>query len=123
MAEDLPLGVKLIAGLYALGGIIAIGGSLFFTGPALESSEPLLILAVLALFLVGVAGLVAAYGLFRRERWGFYLAVALLVLDLTVGTGMDLWRGDAFSAVLGAVFAFLFLAYLGKHRDIFLATE
>ncbi len=73
---------------------------------------------ILVMFvLIGIAGLVAAYGLFRGTRWGYSGTIALSLVTIV----FDIW-GIAevqITAIMGMILPVMFIAYLIANRTDF----
>ncbi len=82
-SKSRPLGVQLIAGIYACGAIVLLVS--IFISPAevsrviAERHGLLPIVGVAILPVAAVFGLAIAYGLYSLSRWGFYLTIAYLI--------------------------------------------
>jgi hypothetical protein len=91
--KKLPLGVLLVASFYAFGAIVLLISA--FTNPTgvRETIATAFGLSpnigVEFVFVVAIIALVLAYGLFRRSRWGFLLAIFyslyFCIVSLTLG--------------------------------------
>ncbi|HZQ69782.1 MAG TPA: hypothetical protein VFA68_14765 [Terriglobales bacterium] len=75
------------------------------------------VLLALALFIAGL-------GWFRRRRWGWLLAVAIISINL-LGNLFNAFRGEWFKGGVGVVIAGVLLAYMtsGKIREYFRRAE
>jgi len=87
-----PLGVSIIAVVFALNGIVVMARTVAdldaIVRPALV---PALLLGNL---LIPVAGICAAYGLWRRLSWGWRLAAALAISDVFLVLAQFAWAGS-----------------------------
>lgn len=119
-----PASVASVALLFVLGALVGFVccASLLVPGTALEmlwrvapgAREALGRLGLLGAILMGLAGLgcgCAALGLWRGKRWGYTLALALLVLNI-VGDVLDVLLGVEPRAIVGVPVAAGVLAFL-----------
>jgi uncharacterized membrane protein (DUF2068 family) len=112
--------------LAVIGGLVAVffGSFMAFLGPAVgvemtkqtgDASTAAYggIMAVLgfAFLIQGLIQLVTAYGLFTLKGWAWLLAVIMQVFSLVLN-GVQLFRGEVGSAVIGVLIAGGILYYL-----------
>lgn len=71
--------------------------------------------AVLLFFVVGVACLIAALGLWRGKRWGYFAAIVILCIN-GLGDLVNALSGTERRALVGIPVVILILAYLMTRR-------
>ena len=66
--------------------------------------------------LIGVVGIITAFGLYRMKRWGYWGTILLSVVTIV----FDVWGLTIqFTAVMGIVLPLAFIAYLYFKRELF----
>jgi uncharacterized membrane protein (DUF2068 family) len=66
--------------------------------------------------LIGVAGMITAFGLYRMKRWGYWGTVLLSVVTIV----FDVWGLTIqLTAAMGIVLPVIFIAYLYFKRELF----
>lgn len=66
--------------------------------------------------LIGVAGMITVFGLYRMKRWGYWGTVLLSVVTIV----FDIWGLTIqFTAVMGVVLPVTFIMYLYFKRELF----
>ena len=66
--------------------------------------------------LIGVVGMITAFGLYRMKRWGYWGTILLSVVTIF----FDIWGLTIqFTAVMGIVLPLAFIAYLYFKRELF----
>ena len=125
---DRPFGISLLSiFFFAATGITLVASlSLLFSNGALEPIWRLNlraraglgaigIWAVLLFFVVGVACLIAALGLWRGKRWGYFVAIVILCIN-GLGDLFNALSGTERRAIVGVPVVILILAYLMTRR-------
>ncbi|HKW75562.1 MAG TPA: hypothetical protein VJN64_08555 [Terriglobales bacterium] len=126
-----PIGVSLTS-LFFLFGVVASGLSflmLLFPGTPLDvlwhlnprARESFLGMgstAVLLMFAVCAACAVAAVGLWRCRRWGYWTAVSMLAINL-IGDTINAFLLQDWRTLIGLPIAGLMIGYLLRQRSIF----
>lgn len=125
---DRPFGISLLSiFFFAATGITLVASlSLLFPNGALEPIWRLNprareglgaigIWAVLFFFGAGLACLIAALGLWRGKRWGFFVAIAILCIN-GLGDLINALSGTERRAIVGIPVVILILAYLMTRR-------
>jgi uncharacterized membrane protein (DUF2068 family) len=66
--------------------------------------------------LIGVAGMITAFGLYQMKRWGYWGTILLSVVTII----FDIWGLTIqFTAAMGLVLPVTFIAYLYPNRELF----
>ncbi len=66
--------------------------------------------------LIGVAGLITAFGIYRMKRWGYWGTILVSVVTII----FDIWGLTIqFTAAMGLVIPVAFIAYLYFNRGLF----
>jgi len=125
---DRPFGISLLSMFFfaATGVTLVASLSLLFSNGALEPIWRLNprgraglgaigIWAVLLFFVVGVACLIAALGLWRGKRWGYFVAIVILCIN-GLGDLINALSGSERRAIVGVPVVILILAYLMTRR-------
>jgi len=126
-----PLGVTAISIFFAFGALMAALSTtmLLFPGSGLDSLWKLNPHAKEGLPALGVAGVIlmavvcaacaaAAIGLWRCRRWGLWLAVAILVVNLGGDLGNAVFLRDR-RTLLGLPIGGVLIGYLIVRRNVF----
>ena len=130
-----PFGITLLALFFAFG-CCAAGLSfvlLLFPGTALDALwrlnpraragfVPMGSWALLLMFAVSAACAGAAFGLWKRARWGLWTAVAILTLNLA-GDTANAFVGHDYRALIGIPIGGCMIAYLLANRRAFLGAR
>lgn len=113
-----PTGVTILAVLAIIGAVFALfGGLASLAGGAILGATGAGgvggFVAVMGIFLIamGILYAAAAYGLFKRQRWAWYLAMAGAALGAVLAL-LNLAGGDVFSALVGLVLNGVVIWYL-----------
>ena len=119
-----PLGVTALSIFFCVATLITTiaAVSLFFANGFLEpiwrlnprgraSLGAFGIWAVLLFSLVGLACAIAALGLWRKRRWGYFTAIAVLSINL-LGDLINVVSGNEPRAIIGVPIAALIIIYL-----------
>jgi len=123
-----PVGATLLSIFFSLGALISftVSISLSFPGSFLEpiwrlnphaheSFVRIGVWAVLLMFAVGVSCAMAASGLWRGARWGYWLASVLLVINL-IGDVANVVLGTEPGTIVGVPIVIAILTYLTSRR-------
>ena len=121
-----PLGITAIAGLFVFGALASFlaAVSLSFRGSFLEpiwqlnphartGFDRIGSWSILLMIVVGIACIFAVIGLWRGLMWGYWLAVAMFVVNLCANI-INVITGTEFKAIVGIPVVLLLLAYLMK---------
>jgi len=82
----------------------------------IEITRSVMQLINMMFLLIGVAGLITAFGLYRMKRWGYWGTVLLSVVTIV----FDIWGFTIqFMAAMGIVLPLTFIAYLYFKRELF----
>lgn len=116
MSDDgLPLGIKLIIGLHILAGIGLLGLGIITLSSGMYTQNMLLLSIVISLY--GVFLLIAAYGLFKVKRWGWYLATGVIGLSLLLEPILLIYGK---MNIVRALLTIVIFVYLIQNRDLYL---
>ena len=132
-----PLRITLLIILFAIGTIASLlsAASLIFPGSFLEpiwrinpqaheGFRRIGYWAIVLMSTVCAACLFASIGLWRRQKWGYWLAVAMLSLNLA-GDVANVIVGSELRAIVGIPIALFVLAYLIRPqiRKLFIEVD
>lgn len=123
-----PFGVKVLTILFVIGVIVSFASAVFliFPGSFLEpiwqlnpharaGFDRIGPLAIVLMSVVCVACICAAIGLWRGRRWGYWLAVMMMVINLA-GDLVNIITATEPRAIVGIPIVLAFLGYLMRRR-------
>ena len=128
--ERLPLGIKLLSIFFAVGAVICLVTiiALIFPGGALEpvwrlnpdahiSFQKIGRLSILLMLAVGSACALASIGLANQRRWGRWLALGILSVNL-VGDLLNAFVRHDLRTLIGLPIGGAMIAYLLLRSDV-----
>ena len=129
MKRRSPLGIKLLTIFFAFGACMCALtiGLLLFPGSALDSLwrlnpdahaafQSLGKMSILLMLIVGVACALSAIGLARGARWGRWLALIILAVNLVGDLANAITRHD-FRTLIGLPISGAMIAYLIRRQE------
>jgi hypothetical protein len=119
--EELPTGFKALIGLLTL---TAVGSSYFYLNfirmyGGFDSSTMGMLLGI-GTPLLAISSLLGAYGLYKRERWGWTLSINIFALAIGLDLILLLTSQKGASPARTALSAVV-VYYMFSNRDVFLS--
>jgi hypothetical protein len=128
MTEQRPTGVTILFVLRLIGSVLSLifGLGSVFLGSSLRTAElevdptgslpagPTLLAFGIIAIIIGLAGFIAAYGLFTLKLWGWWWAAIVALMDFSSGVTMIIDGSNIGGGIVVALISFLTYYYLTR---------